>query len=557
MALSGGKTMTAVKKSKNILGIFCQPCDHYGSRCTASGYCATCQHHLCKSCFNHHKKHTMSKYHILLDRDSMPMTLQTPEDNLTFLCSKHKEDLKFYCSDHKELVCPSCVYLKHKVGSCKVSFIPCTSKQIQHSLAYKNILTSMENLSDNWRHLSKKVETSKITLEESFRKALATIYGHKVQIMCKINELVGQAVNDAKALHEQRKDQLKLAESTCIEVTASLDNSVKHLMKSDNPDRLFTEVCEQVIKDYEKKILEFTNTGSAEVFKFLPNSAIKALLETENSLGAMEILHFSSKEDLKARKAEQVGKIDIKVPESLNQCCWVPGMTLLNPECLIVSDWNNKAIKVVDTHSQTVTDQLHPCMASDVVKISNYEFAVSLKDEGMVHFISFTSGELEIVHSIQLERDCFGLGYHDGKLVVTFANPGRVQILDMTGDIKTVEDFYRPYYVATNDNGIYISDQAMGTVTMMDWQGQVMGSYKDLKNPSGIALSNDGSLFVCEQDGHEILELAGDLSAGQVLLKDIDAPNATCWCEEESKLYYSLYTCSKDSDRFIEVVKIS
>jgi hypothetical protein len=38
--------------------------------------------------------------------------------------------------------------------------------------------------------------------------------------------------------------------------------------------------------------------------------------------------------------------------------CWIAGMTLLTPDLLIITDHRNKAVKMVDTSSQSVSDQI-------------------------------------------------------------------------------------------------------------------------------------------------------------------------------------------------------
>jgi hypothetical protein len=55
--------------------------------------------------------------------------------------------------------------------------------------------------------------------------------------------------------------------------------------------------------------------------------------------------------------------------------------------------------------------------------------------------------------------------------------------------------------------------------------------------PSGLALSDDGTIFVCDNKKNVIEEIAEDCSAGTVVVKEIKSPYVVCWCAERKELY--------------------
>jgi hypothetical protein len=79
----------------------------------------------------------------------------------------------------------------------------------------------------------------------------------------------------------------------------------------------------------------------------------------------------------------------------------------------------------------------------------------------------------------------------------------------------------------------------MNTVTRLNWQGDVVGSYSGMSESKGMSLSDDGTVYVCDYGRNVIQEISGDCSTGKVVLKDLKNPYAVCWCEETKKLYSS------------------
>jgi hypothetical protein len=79
----------------------------------------------------------------------------------------------------------------------------------------------------------------------------------------------------------------------------------------------------------------------------------------------------------------------------------------------------------------------------------------------------------------------------------------------------------------------------MKTVTRLNWQGDMIGSYSGMSAPTGMSLSDDGTVFVCDWRRNVIEEISGDCSTGKVVLQDLKTPEAVCWCGETKKLYYS------------------
>jgi hypothetical protein len=78
--------------SKTNPNLYCIPCERDGLREPVHGFCQDCHEHLCKVCFQHHRRSRPSMNHVLLEKDAMP-TQQTDvdvnADVITDNCTNH------------------------------------------------------------------------------------------------------------------------------------------------------------------------------------------------------------------------------------------------------------------------------------------------------------------------------------------------------------------------------------------------------------------------------------------------------------------------------------
>ncbi|XP_045216928.2 tripartite motif-containing protein 45-like [Mercenaria mercenaria] len=385
---------SSTKGSDEDQKVYCQPCDLDGPRLPAHGYCVDCKEHLCENCFTVHKKQRPSRHHTLLDKNSMPQTISSVSlhgsqpDNLTKPCPKHmKEMIKFYCQNHETLLCSVCVTLEHTGTSCKVNYIPNISGQVINSKEHQDILKAMDTITEKCRKKSEDVKKITAKSTSSLTDVLADIKKFRKEINKRLDELEKQAENAAKTIQQENNKNLKTIETTCNDVTKSLkasSDTIKHLNTSKQADKLFVELklAEKMIKDYEKRVHHLAAYDVKE-YNFIQNEAISTLLDKERSLGT-----FSG-------QTSHQGKICVKTSKDEGRC-WITGMTLLTPDLLIITDYNNKAVKMVDTRSQSVIDHMQQDTKPwGVTSVNSTELAVTLPDKKIIQFISVSSNKLK------------------------------------------------------------------------------------------------------------------------------------------------------------------
>jgi hypothetical protein len=91
--------------------LFCDPCKCDGQSLSVEGYCVDCEEYLCKDCYNVHCRPSLTRHHVLKEKDNMPKK----KDFNPVTCTIHAEKLvEFYCEAHEEVCCSFCKTLSHK-----------------------------------------------------------------------------------------------------------------------------------------------------------------------------------------------------------------------------------------------------------------------------------------------------------------------------------------------------------------------------------------------------------------------------------------------------------
>ncbi|XP_060582233.1 uncharacterized protein LOC132738673 [Ruditapes philippinarum] len=459
MAVPGkkaSKQFSTSMASDEDLQIYCQPCDEEGTRLPAHGYCTDCKEHLCKTCFKAHKINKFTKMHTLMDATNMPKVLQQPStvthaglsDALTTPCLKHpKEIIKFYCNDHTELLCSVCVTLEDQATSCKVNYIPDISGDIIDSKEYQVILNAVKTTSDKFQQILLDIKNMTHKSNSSLKDALVDIKKFREEINQRLDELERQIEDAVKVIEQENNKHLKSVETTCEEVTKSLNISsdkIKQLNTTKQADKLFIDLklAEKTIKNMDGKLLKLSSNDIKE-HNFQSNDVILNLFRTEKSLGTLTHKTLNKEcqpVQIKSRQSSHAGNICVETSKDELRCR-ITGMTLLTPDLLIITDNYNNAVKMVDISSQSVSDQLQldsgPC---NITTVTSTELAVTLPKIQTIQFISISSNKLIKEQTLKVGGKCGGISCYQGKLVVSFINPAKLQILDMNGTILTTID---------------------------------------------------------------------------------------------------------------------
>ncbi|XP_060607278.1 uncharacterized protein LOC132759508 [Ruditapes philippinarum] len=564
--------------------IFCVQCDRDDIRLPAFGYCVDCEVHLCQTCFNTHRRPKSLCHHQLLDKDHMPhkqnlsksikSTSGKKNGDLSKPCTKHtKEVIKFYCHDHNTLICSVCVILEHPTTSCNVDYIPDISEQILDSMEYKETLKDIDKLTDKCcqitKDMKKRVAKSKTSLED----AIVEIENFRKEINKRLDELEKEVKDIASTIEHDNNKKLKTTETVCNDINKSLQAStdtLKHLNTNKKTDQLFAElkIVQQLILHNENITKQLPTTNDVDEYNFESNHAIKKLLQNEKSLGTLrkgERMQPAQPMNKTAVPMKMSTPINIIVKTSSDKNdCYISGKAASPQNQLFVADNSNSSIKMIDIKTDAIKQLQLESDPWDITIVTRDTLAVTLINIKTIQFISFSSNSLALKNKLKVDGDCRGISHHQGKLAVTFKYPGKLQIMDLKGNIKiTVEKdsngdniFNSPRYVTTNSHSIYVSDIGTDQVIWFNWQGEMIGRNVDIERPRGISLLDDGSLFVSDYRAECIYIVSGDCKDTTTVLENVENPYAVCWCAETSTLYLSTNSYKAERNNIIKMYKM-
>ncbi|XP_053391522.1 uncharacterized protein LOC128554290 [Mercenaria mercenaria] len=583
--------------------LYCQPCQKDGLMVPAHGYCQDCTEHLCESCYKTHRKPTPCRHHVLLDKSKMPRSqsssqLKVPHD-LTEQCKQHRGKLiEYFCCDHNILGCSPCITVSHR--NCKVDYIPDVSENYVASNAYKQIVHALKTLQENFKRIIDGAKRNRKMILENKATVNDEIKKFRQEINSMFDNLEANLQKEADDLFAEglaRTDNIATTSAKLLEDIENLQDDINKLEKANKTNALYikSKANEELVHvDFTSTMVQTQNNNTVSTFAFQPNLILKEiLLGSETRMGELHksgtesLLSASSKfkdmhtenilqmtcSSLESRtgkdlyeklKAEPSGEINIKF--LFNNTCCIPGAVSIAEDTVAVTDEINRFVILVNTKKEKVVSKKRLSSSPgglDII-LPNNLLAIALKEEEMLVFLSIPDGLSEVRH-LKLDGKCQDLASHDGKLIVTFKDPGKIQIMNLNGHIfKTIENIFsnnRPcssMVTVSRNKNIYISEYFSSTITCMNWDGEVTNTYKDkhLVKPCGMVVLEDGSILVCSSRDNTIHIISKNLENGRVILEAKDGllcPYSLALDSDKNKLYVG----SGDTCNFLKVYDLN
>jgi len=231
----------------------------------------------------------------------------------------------------------------------------------------------------------------------------------------------------------------------------------------------------------------------------------------------------------------------------------VRGIAVLSPSRLLVSDWTNHTLRLVDSVNGGVLSQVSlPCCPWRVCLLGGGGAAVLLNYKKKIQCVRINGDTLSLDRSIDVKGDPVGISAFDSSnIVVSYQNPGRVEMMTMGGRVIDAVDnqkagkqlFQNPYFIVTSNNDdIFVSDWGTDTITQMDVSLQITRIFTSpmLTLPCGIVSVSTDQLLVANRDSHSIVVLNPTNGTLTPLLGQADGiqyPVAVAWCPASKKLY--------------------
>lgn len=249
---------------------------------------------------------------------------------------------------------------------------------------------------------------------------------------------------------------------------------------------------------------------------------------------------------------------------------WITGCAVLTEDRVIVADYNNNRIKVINVEEELILSRIVLSTSpKDLALVSSDFVAVTLPALDTVQFLSM-EGHLPVLdistRSFKVDGYCSGIECNDDRLFVSFTSPPKVEVFTLEGEViqSIATDQYglplfkSPQYLLLHHGMIFVSDSDEESVVKMSSSGHVISTYQNeaLKNPQGLAVTDDGYILICGQDTHNIHLITADCRKVSIILDKTDGiwwPHVTGFCCHSNTVYVSSTSGEPEFDNYLRM----
>lgn len=233
--------------------------------------------------------------------------------------------------------------------------------------------------------------------------------------------------------------------------------------------------------------------------------------------------------------------------------CDITGSTIMPDGRLVLVDYNNKKLKVLDRDYKLVSDYKTDGASFDATTLSDNQVAATVPKEKRIQFLSLQDG-IKAADSIQTRLECWGIEYVDEKLVtvtngddhmILFLNLKGIELIscslgsqdpNMKWPISVCVSTKEKVYVCCQGEGD--SDEINGCLVIIDSAAQVRSMYMDpgLRKPTSCTKDEDGNIFICGLTSANVHQIprAGDRLAQ--IISGLSKPIHIKCCRETNTL---------------------
>ncbi|XP_052236642.1 uncharacterized protein LOC127848303 [Dreissena polymorpha] len=511
---------TIEKGSDMIQDFLCSTCEDEKLDEMADYYCESCVKFYCRKCILMHgqlfKKHSP---HGRGDMKKWPVAKKV--EDFLLKCDVHtEENLNMFCEDHCQLCCTNCAFLNHR--QCK-RVVLISELVKKNSTDLKKLSVSIQTILGEMKELQDKQEASILSAQSSYDEQLQKIQETRIKINETLDKLEKNTLKEMKDVLTKLQVSLRGDVDKC----ASLRNELKQLQDAiqDISDTSKLELsfvvsikCQEKIKQsefFQKKNFDQVKSSIA----FQPNSDIVQYLSQLSGLGKIE---HSTQTLTQPGNPDQVislngkSEYDVGIQSDSQGCCIIAICSLPNKQ-ILVADFNNSKLKLLDQLYQVVDhcDVSNP--PQDMCEISQSEVAVTVDDQGNtheVHFIKFINNKLVPNRKLTLQHPCVGIAHHQGDLFVTSGIA--LYKYTLSGELvrklhEDKSDRTTVYLCAVSPTGdkLYVTNQIKHMLLTLARDGSILASFTDLNLyiPACVHVTPVGQVLVCGQTSNTILQV--------------------------------------------------
>ncbi|KAH3879058.1 hypothetical protein DPMN_002959 [Dreissena polymorpha] len=255
----------------------------------------------------------------------------------------------------------------------------------------------------------------------------------------------------------------------------------------------------------------------------------------------------------KVFKVQGKSEHNVRITSDSNTC-WIPAICALPDGQVLVADFNNNKVKLLNQQYQVVSHWDVNAKPFGICLITPCEVAVAVNNGNIheVQFITVNQGKLVSGRKFQLQHECRAIGHHQGDLFVTFDR--KLYKYSLNGKLicRLYDDKSFEYSVtgmcAVSPTGdrLYITSYPYKLLTLAR-DGTLLATYHDraLWRPSGLHVTPAGQVLVCGYWPDTVLQVGweGESKLANLATREDGTwyPQSVCYSSTTSSIIVGLY----------------
>ncbi|KAL4218743.1 hypothetical protein ACF0H5_021331 [Mactra antiquata] len=550
--------------SDETFDFVCTGCDKKNKTVQAVKYCVECKLYCCQSCTDMHGMFPLMADHSFLGvgqgKQHGNQTPNLPEFPTERCCIHSGKVQDMYCRKHDVVGCYVCMAKDHK---------SCPESQIYSLPDMVDVLYNPSDCQQTQRRLQQMIfsfstlSKSKDAQLKGLKEAKEETINQTANYQKVLERIVRKAAESSKKKVVKAYTSLEadiLQDKNTIDSTNDVLQETDDKLKKAFDNRAQRFVClkeaEKNIKVAENEKLKQEKNDNTDVeISFRPNNTLMDYIQGVHGIGDVLVV-AKKKRNLYEFKGRR--DINIKVSDD-NITCSSYGCCLTYDNQLLVTDYDNKKVKRIDTQTLTVVGYVTlDSSPQGICCINQHVVAVGCYSPHKIQFVSIKN-KMTATRKIVTSHDCFGISMKDDNLFVTDFSTS-LYIYDMNGTLlRTITNdddgnklFSKTTHIVFIESGniMYVCDRDNGLVCF-DGKDNYLSTIKDsdlkgARGVCGVCTDGRGNLFVHGFSSNTIEQYNEDgKKIGVVQLEDGSKyPTTIFFHRGQNRMFVTMY----DSD---------
>ncbi|XP_021349687.1 E3 ubiquitin/ISG15 ligase TRIM25-like [Mizuhopecten yessoensis] len=555
--------------------LYCKPCQTRGNlTIPAKFWCKTMDVKFCETCkIQHHDiMHNECDILNITGYDSR----KTKQEKSAPKCDQHDEKLVWYCEDHKYLGCNICVFKDHRRCE-EVSTATEYFQMLKTESQLADMQAALKNGAEVMDLLVKDFDEQLQTIIQNQEIALQSITDLRQKVDKRLDKLQKDVTDKLIMLFKEEKGNMEASSRQC----ERLLNSMRNTLKSSVTAAEWNDAIEAIVL-YQR--------GQAEV------ESCKALVtEMSKSFTSVSINHqivprlvtlgdeamgtivvgkqprcipgsksgFAS--PMSERRVKEIGKFKIKSPSDKTDCL-VCGVVCLPSDVIVVSDHNNKKLKLFTDTGQFLNELTIRGYPRDLCLVNNNTVAVAVYSPSGVRVVKVEDSKLSLSSEINTPngKDCYGITHSDGRFIVGTVG-GDVYIVTQDGATELLHKYNNSCYSLTQDpvkgdTLVSVYNKTTGEIAVSrlsaDKRHTDLMKVGVVIGARGIDVDREGNIYVCGRDSHNVVQMSGDATHVRELLMSSDGVKYPWVIAVRGDKILVSTTIGRDDNNYIRVFQL-